>query len=193
MTEQQASMMRLLPWVLGPLTILFTMNLSATVQLYLASTAILQYVQTTAFHVAWVRRVCGLPPLEEMIENPKYQASKPHQSPFSRQAGQNQGIRYEAPRTITTTATEKGVATRSTKSGGAADSNNPVEYFKGIIEQMREAKESATTKAREWQGNRKEKNLHAQKKSSEKRAIKEDHEKYLKRKREQLERRQSKK
>lgn len=180
MAEEQAKMMRIIPWVLGPLGILVTMNMAASVQLYLAMTAILQYFQTSLFHMAWVRRACGLPPLETLIENPKYQQQQRHRSPFSNRADFSQGVRYEAPRTIGTTATE----------GGAANSNNPFEYFKGIVGKMREAKGGMTDKIVDWRDKQQVKKETRKKLDWESKRFKADNDSYMRRREQHLKQQQ---
>lgn len=100
MAKEQATFMKFMPFILGPITFIVTLNFPAAVQIYFATAAILQYVQTTIWHIPAVRSLCGLPPLETTIINPEYQKSPA--SPFANR----QGI-YQAPRTVNTTATEQ--------------------------------------------------------------------------------------
>lgn len=72
-------MLKALPWILGPITILCTYNMSAAVTLYFASTSVLQFFQTLFFASDTTRSLIGLSPM-----------AKPKQ--------QSDGAKYEAPR-----------------------------------------------------------------------------------------------
>lgn len=80
-----APIMKKLPWVLGPLSILVTFRMSALTTLYFACTAISQYMQTMLFFIPAVRTWLNLPPLRPLV-------------------GRTSGATYQAPRTVNTTA-----------------------------------------------------------------------------------------
>lgn len=136
MSREQAAMGRLIPWVIGPLSILVTLNFPASVQLYFASAAFMQYVQTTLWHMPLVRRLAGLPP---QTVNSEYQPKPLLRSPFANRPA-SQGPTYQAPRTINTTATEES-STSSTDETTAPRS--PLAMF-------REAKASLMKTAEPW-------------------------------------------
>lgn len=94
MTGPSAQMMKYMPWVIGPATILFTMSMPAIVQFYLAAASLLQYVQTALFRTPSVRTILGLPPMTPVLE-----AAQPS-------SAYRQGT-YQAPRTVRTTAVVK--------------------------------------------------------------------------------------
>lgn len=150
--------MKVTPFILGPLGFIITWKMAAAVQLYFAATAILQFAQTTFFHVPWIRKVSGLPPLEEM----KHNASGPRVSPFSNPASPG-GMQYQAPRTINTTATES-----------TSGSENPIDAFKGawagIQDKLKKRSETNAQKSTKKEADQ-----------YEKKRIQEEHEQYLRR------------
>ncbi|KAK7749661.1 hypothetical protein SLS53_000239 [Cytospora paraplurivora] len=174
MSPQQAKLMRVVPWVIGPISFFVTWKMAASVQLFFATTALLQYVQTTLWHVPAIRRACGLPSLEEVQAAAKSAPSPfpagPRVSPVARATANKSGLQYEAPRTVNTTATE---AAASTKPAGE-DSDNPIEAFKGFWASTMEKldKRKATSNAT------KEKNEAAK---YEQRRVREENEQYLRR------------
>lgn len=138
--------MKVAPFILGPLGFIITWKMAAAVQLYFAATAILQFAQTTFFHISWIRKAAGLPPLEEMKHNAGGGPAGP--SPFANRGG----MQYQAPRTINTTATE-----------GTPESENPIDAFKGawagIQEKLKKRSETNAQKntkrdAEEYQNRR---------------------------------------
>lgn len=159
MNPQQAAFMRVTPWILGPLGFFITWKMGAAVQLYFAATAILQFAQTTFFHVAWIRKAAGLPPLEEMKQNASAAPTGPRVSPFANRGG----MQYQAPRTINTTATES-----------TPESDNPIEAFKGAWAGIQDKlKKRSETSA--------QKNIQKDAAQYEKKRIQEEHEQYLRR------------
>lgn len=155
MNPQQAAFMKVTPFILGPLGFIITWKMAAAVQLYFAATALLQFAQTTFFHVPWIRKISGLPALEEMKAN----ASGPRVSPFSKPGG----MQYQAPRTINTTATES-----------TSDSENPIDAFKGAWAGIQDKlKKRSETSA--------QKNTKKEADQYEKKRIQEEHEQYLRR------------
>ncbi|KAI7780976.1 hypothetical protein LA080_015319 [Diaporthe eres] len=162
MNPQQAAFMKVTPWILGPLGFFITYKMGAAVQLYFAATAILQFAQTTFFHVTWIRKAAGLPPLEEMKQNASGGPAGPRISPFANRGG-NQ---YQAPRTINTTATES-----------TSDSDNPIQAFKGawagIQDKLKKRNETSA-----------QKNTKRDADQYEKKRIQEEHEQYLRRREE---------
>ncbi|KAI3393080.1 hypothetical protein diail_4751 [Diaporthe ilicicola] len=165
MNPQQAAFMKVVPWVLGPLGFFITWKLAATVQIFFAATAILQFIQTTFFHVGWIRNICGLPPLDEMRHNASGGPAGPGPSPSSSNRG---GMQYQAPRTIDTTARE------TTKSD--VDSNNPIKVFQGAWTGLQD-KLKERTKASSQKNTKKEAAEY------EKKRVQEEHEQYLRRRR----------
>ena len=159
MNPQQAAFMRVTPWILGPLGFFLTWKMGAAVQLYFAATAILQFAQTTFFHVAWIRKAAGLPPLEEMRQDASAAPTGPRVSPFSNRGG----MQYQAPRTINTTATES-----------TPESNNPIEAFKGawagVQDKLKKRSEANV-----------QKNTQKDAAQYEKKRLQEEHEQYLRR------------
>ncbi|POS77124.1 oxidase assembly protein 1 [Diaporthe helianthi] len=152
MNPQQASLMKVLPFILGPLGFVITYKMAAAVQLFFAATAILQYLQTTFFHIGWIRKAAGLPPLEDLKNNA---SGGPFPNPG--------GMQYQAPRTIRTTATE----TKST-------TDNPIEAFKdawsGLQNKMKQRKETNAQKTAQKTAA-----------DYEKKRIQQEHEQFLKR------------
>lgn len=186
MSEDQAKMMQFLPWVLCPLGFLVTMNLAASVQLFLGATAILQYIQTVVWHIPIVRSACGLPPLEDTIENAKFK--KPRTSPFSNmnQQGTPNGVHYEPPRTISTTASEVGQETKKS-------STNPLDYFKNITKSMQAAKSGAGGYIDKYKVKTAARNEKQTAADYEKRRVREENEKYWARREDKEFKRQQKK
>lgn len=86
------AIMKILPWVLGPITILFTLKMSAAVTLYIACASLTQYLQSTIFFMPRVRALTGLPPLP------------PRNTASHRTVSSSKNATYQAPRTINTTA-----------------------------------------------------------------------------------------
>lgn len=82
-------MAKLLPWILGPITIVFTIFMPAVTQIYFLTTSVLSYVQVLLFAAEPVRKLCGLPPLTH-----------------APQPGHGGGPSYQAPRALGTTAVE---------------------------------------------------------------------------------------
>lgn len=159
MNPQQAAFMKVMPWILGPLGFFITWKMGAAVQVYFAATAILQFAQTTFFHIAWIRKAAGLPPLEEMKQNASAGPAGPRVSPFANRGG----IQYQAPRTINTTATES-----------TPESDNPIQAFKGAWAGIQDKlKKRSETSA--------QKNTKRDADQYEKKRIQEEHEQYLRR------------
>lgn len=157
MSPQQAKIMSLAPWVIGPISFFITWKMSALVQVFFAATAVLQYIQTTLWHIPVVRRACGLPSLEEMTA-----AAAATPSLFGRARGAPQ---YQAPRTVSTTATPQ---------AGSKGSDSPVEAVRGVW---------GTTKEK-WEQRNKAKEVKSMKAEAteyEKRRIREENEQYLRR------------
>lgn len=151
--------MKVTPFILGPLGFIITWKMAAAVQLYFAATAILQFAQTTFFHVSWIRKASGLPPLEEMKENASGGPAGPTASPFANRGG----MQYQAPRTINTTATET-----------TSESENPIDAFKGAWAGLQDKlKKRSETNA--------QKNTKRDSEEYEKKRIQEEHEQYLRR------------
>lgn len=151
--------MRVVPYILGPLGFFITWKMGAAVQLYFAATAILQFLQTTFFHVAWIRKAAGLPPLEEMKQNASGGPAGPRVSPFANRGG----IQYQAPRTINTTATEN-----------TPESDNPITAVKGawagIQDKLKKRSEVSA-----------QRNIKRDADLFEEKRIQEEHEQYLRR------------
>lgn len=71
--------MKYLPWILGPVTVFFTVKMAASVTLYFAAGSILQYLQTSLFYNPTVRRMLGEKPLPTQgtkTGNATYQAPR---------------------------------------------------------------------------------------------------------------------
>lgn len=181
MSEDQAKMMRFMPWVLCPLTFLVTMNMAGSVQLFLAATAVLQYIQTTLWHNPIIRSSIGLPPLEEVVGNPT--PMKPLNSPFSNMAS---GVHYEPPRTITTTATETDQQRKKVDT-------NPFDYFKNIKKSIDAAKSGAGGYLDKYKAKTAAQNEKKSAADFEQRRIQEEKEKYWARRESQQFKRQQKK
>lgn len=184
MTQQQAEMMKWMPWVIGPIGLVVTMNLQATVQLFLFLMAVGQYVQTAMFSVPLVRRWCGLPPLEALMVNPAAQQIRA--SPFSAPGG----MQYQAPRTIKTTATET-TAGKTTGAGGAPVSDpNPFTYFKSIMDNIKQAQGTVSDKFSEYKESANTKKEIKSLADYEKRKAMDDSKKYQARKAKELSKRE---
>lgn len=146
--------MKVTPFILGPLGFFITFKMAASVQVFFAATAILQFLQTTFFHIGWIRSAAGLPPLDELKHNA---SGGPGPIP-------NPGrIQYQAPRTINTTATES-----------TSDSDNPVQAFKGAWSSLQD-------KLKKRSENNAQKNTQRTAADYEKKRIQEEHEQYLRR------------
>lgn len=168
--------MKWLPWVLGPVGIAVTMNMAATVQLYLAVMAIGQYLQTTLWQIPVVRRLCGLPSLEQMME--KSDAQQPRASSFSNVGG----MEYQSPRTINTTATE---GAKKPAGGAPTPDVNPFTYFMKMVESVKEGKGFVSDKVSKYKESSSAKNEEKQAQEYEKRRMREENEKYQARREEQ--------
>lgn len=152
MPENQAKIMRVLPWVLGPIGTLVTMKWAAIVQLYLAVAAILQYAQTALWFQPAMRRWLGLPPLVPV--DPRL--GQPRVSPFSNVRSNNNnssgGVQYQAPRTINTTASE--ASTQKPVGPSEQDGVNPFAYFKNMANNVqssfKDAKGTVTGKVGDY-------------------------------------------
>ncbi len=89
MPPQQALMMKMMSWVLTPISLLVTANFAASVQWFFLCASALQWVQTSLFYMPWLRRRRGLPPLV----------------PFSGGGSQPPSAgSWQGPRTVDTTA-----------------------------------------------------------------------------------------
>jgi hypothetical protein len=168
MSPQQAKIMRMAPWILGPVSFFVTWKMAASVQLFFAATALLQYVQTTLWHIPAVRRACGLPPLDEVMQAarnaPSPFSAGPRASPVVKPSAANKtGVQYQAPRTVKTTATE-----------ARPDSDNP-------IEALRDSWASVKEKMNKRSSNKSLNNEKTDAANYEKRRLREEHEQYLKR------------
>lgn len=119
MPGQAAGIMKALPWIIGPISILVTISMPANVVLFFAFASILQYVQTSIFFNHTTRAMFGLPPLHTT------HAASPYTSKFS-------NATYQAPRTVNTTAREKGKASKM-------DSLNPINKIKDVYGQLTES------------------------------------------------------
>lgn len=168
MSPQQATIMKFVPWFLGPVSFFVTWKMAASVQLFFATTALLQYVQTTLWHVPSIRRICGLPPLEEMMAAAKSAPSPFASGPRIHPAKAAGGIQYQAPRTVNTTATS------TTAGAAAADSDNPIAA----------ARESWASVKEKWDKRNATKDINSGKAEAtdyEKKRLREENEQYLKR------------
>lgn len=142
MASEQASFMKFAPWILGPIGFFITLSFPAAVQVYFAAAAVMQYFQTTLWHIPIVRKVCGLPDLESTIINPEFQ--KKPSSPFANRHGV-----YQAPRVVDTTATEHKPAAEEEKK----PFQSPLSMFRDASKQVQDTmstyKKSAAQKERE--------------------------------------------
>lgn len=91
MDPTQAPLLKMMQYILTPITFLATLNLNAGVQIYLAVSSFLQILQTQIQNRPAMRKLAGLPPLGARTAG----AGSPK-------------IKWEAPRTINTTATVHG-------------------------------------------------------------------------------------
>lgn len=132
MSAEQASIGKFLPWVIGPISIVVTIGMPAAIQVYFAAAAGLQYLQTTALHIPFIRSMCGLPELKRNTDAPAVARS----SPFPRaHAGT-----YQAPRTISTTATEEGRSDDSAAAEGKSPTSwNPMRMWSEAKTSMSES------------------------------------------------------
>lgn len=126
MQPEMAKIMKFLPWVFGPIGFLATMGMPASVQIFLAASAVLQVGQTRLLMIPLVRRAVGLPALE--LENHGNTART--------------GATYQPPRTMSTTARESS----ESESEKALKSNNPFQYFKSSYGEAKEAVSSQFNK-----------------------------------------------
>ncbi|KAF3771336.1 hypothetical protein M406DRAFT_33785, partial [Cryphonectria parasitica EP155] len=128
MAAEQANMMKKLPWILGPIGIIVTLKMAAAVQLFFAMAALMQYIQTTLWHMPIIRRLCGLPPLDIMIENANYLKQS---GPVQTGPG---GVQYQPPRTIKTTASETTPANKPKEASPQFE--NPLTFFRDMRQKM---------------------------------------------------------
>ncbi|CAN8095873.1 unnamed protein product [Discula destructiva] len=155
MNQEQAAMGKIIPWVVGPLSIIITLNFPSSVQLYFAAAAGLQYVQTTLWHIPVVRSLMGLPPLE--LLNPDFDrksaAGARRASHFVNNNNNNNnnnsrgsGPTYQAPRTVKTTATEQ-KSSSSTTTRGERPAEKAEKAAGGAFSIFRQAKEQVMKQA----------------------------------------------
>ncbi|PSR77509.1 60Kd inner membrane protein-domain-containing protein [Coniella lustricola] len=186
MSTDQARMMSKVPWVIGPIGILVTLNMASSVQLYLAAAAMLQYIQTLLWHIPLLRRLCGLPPLDEMVVNPNYQKSSSSSSSSSNfySTSSKGGAQYQAPRTIDTTATiidSNGASQQSPRSRpqqqqAPQQSQNP--KFENPLDFIRDMRKKVTEAVADVQSKTGGKNEKKASDNYERRRLKEEAEKY---------------
>ncbi|KAB5575429.1 60Kd inner membrane protein-domain-containing protein, partial [Coniochaeta sp. 2T2.1] len=111
MPPDQAKIMKFISIVMAPLTLWFTINFSAGLQLFLLTTGLLQSCQSILFLQPWFRNFAGLPPLVRLAPL----SGKPA-APLSASAAQ-----WHAPRTMSTTATTVAEEPSPKKAGMFAD------------------------------------------------------------------------
>lgn len=92
MPPDQANLMKLFGYVMTPLTLWFTINFSAGLQLFLLTTGFFQALQSWLFLQPAFRSMVGLPPMNKITAI----AAKPFSA---------SGTTWQAPRTMSTTAT----------------------------------------------------------------------------------------
>lgn len=167
MAPQQAAVMKMMQYVLTPLSIAVTFKMAASLQFFFVMSAVLQWCQTWLFFQPWLRRWANLPPMES------------HAIKVARAASQSgapgSGGQWQAPRTISTTA-------RPAETVGddrSVVTNNPMtnlkNAWKGVMGETNKRQASRTAKA------------HAQKAEEyEKKRQLEEQEKYYKRKEERI-------
>ena len=167
MAPQQAAVMKMMQYVLTPLSIAVTFKMAASLQFFFVISAVLQWCQTYLFFQPWLRRWANLPPLES------------HEVKVARTGSQSgtpgSSGQWQAPRTITTTA-------RPAETVGDDKSvvtNNPVtnlkNAWKGVMGEGTKRQAAKTAKA------------HAQKAEEyEKKRQLEDQEKFYRRKEERI-------
>lgn len=110
--SSQAAMGKVMPWIVGPVSLVVTIFLPATTQVYFIGTAFLQWAQAKLFFIPVVRKVFGLPPLITQDED----------------GGGGGGGNYQAPRSLTINTT-------------AVEGEPPVEQPKqGVLSTIRDAK-----------------------------------------------------
>ena len=150
MAPQQAKIMSIVSLVMAPISGLVTIYFPAGLQLFFFMTGALQYLQTWVFYQPWLRRWAGLPPLTPVSP------AQPQTSPFSAQSAS-----WQAPRTISTTATPARTAS-----------------FSDIRDSLKGGIRSASEKiSRSAEGNKK-KQLRKQASDYEERRALEEEEKY---------------
>ncbi|KAL8376510.1 hypothetical protein RB595_007551 [Gaeumannomyces hyphopodioides] len=120
MDPSQAPLLKMMQYILTPITFLATLKLNAGVQIYLALSSFLQIVQTQIQNQPAMRKLAGLPPLGAPIAS----ASTPK-------------IKWEAPRTINTTAVVH-------SEGEGVGSKSPIADFKDAWKGTREKIKSYT-------------------------------------------------
>ncbi|KAL8406068.1 hypothetical protein RB596_004782 [Gaeumannomyces avenae] len=116
MDPSQAPLLKMMQYILTPITFLATLKLNAGVQIYLALSSFLQIVQTQIQNQPAMRKRAGLPPLGAPIAS----ASSPK-------------IKWEAPRIINTTA-----VVNSEGEGEGTSSKSPIADFKDAWKGTRE-------------------------------------------------------
>jgi YidC/Oxa1 family membrane protein insertase len=156
MPADTANIMKLMGYVMTPVTLFFTMKFSAGLQLFLLTTGVLQAVQSTLLLRPWFRKMAGLPPLERHDKA----------TPLSPGAAS-----WQAPRTLTTTA-----ATVDADKGGV---------FREAKSTARQARDTLTQKLKEYTDKGDVKEAMAKAKKYEERRALEEKERYYARMEEQ--------
>jgi YidC/Oxa1 family membrane protein insertase len=152
--------MKLLGYVMTPLSLFFTMNFSAGLQLFLLTTGGLQALQSMLLLQPGFRKMVGLPPIARTVPV----GGRP--APLSAS-----GTSWQAPRTLTTTATTVDTG----KVGIVQDATNSA----------KQARESLTQKLKEYTDKGDVKAAKAKAKKYEERRALEEKERYYARMEEQ--------
>ena len=148
MDPTQAPLLKMMQYILTPITFLATLNLNAGVQIYLAVSSFLQILQTQIQNRPAMRKLAGLPPLGARTA-----------------AAGNPKIKWEAPRTINTTATVH-------DEGESVGRKSPVSEFKDAWKGTRE-------KIKSYSGNGQAKKAAAAAEEYEQKRRDEEEEKFL--------------
>jgi len=153
--------MRLMAFILMPISVIFTVYLPSALQFYFLLTGALQYLQSAAFYNPKIRTFLGLGPLERLT----FGSSKKDATPTTK-------MLWESPRTIDTTA----------QAVGATSSNETM--FSAVKSTLQSAREKMNSMA-----DKKDEKLAGQKaREYEERRALEDKERLLARQHEKLRR-----
>jgi YidC/Oxa1 family membrane protein insertase len=160
MPADTANLMKLMGYVMTPVSLFFTLNFSAGLQLFLLTSGGLQALQSMLLLKPWFRKLVGLPPLVRTVQ--------PAAAPLSASSGS-----WQAPRTLSTTAT-------TVSAGGKA--NNVFEEAKSTAKQ---ARATLTQKLKDYSDKGDAKQAIAKAKAYEERRALEEKERYYARMEEQ--------
>lgn len=138
MAPDQAQMMKMVSYVIIPLSVLVTIKMSAGLQFFFVVSAVLQYAQSALFYNSIVRRWANLPPVERYVSaGPDGKGAQ--MSPFSNAAGAaGTGSGWQPPRGGTVDTTARPAPSPEEEGGGGGKKGaNPLSEMKDTFTGMR--------------------------------------------------------